>query len=60
MLEEMFDFVQHGNIHDARTVNDLAADWATRINLFDLRVGEELLNWKAQVAQRAASAGRAT
>ena len=58
MLEEMFDFVQHENIYDASTVNDRAADWATRINMFDLRVGEELTNWKAQVAQRAHSARR--
>jgi hypothetical protein len=58
MLEEMFDFVRHENIHDVRSVNDRAADWATRINLFDLRVGAELANWKAQLAQRAQSAGR--
>jgi len=58
MLEEMFDFVRHENIHDVRSVNDRAADWATRINLFDLRVGAELANWKAQLAQRAQSARR--
>jgi radical SAM superfamily enzyme YgiQ (UPF0313 family) len=58
MLEEMFDYVQRGDIHDVRTVNDRAADWATRINLFDLRTGEELAGWKAQLAQRAQDAGR--
>jgi hypothetical protein len=58
MLEEMFDFVQHEDIHAVRPVNDRAADWATRINLFDLQTGEELANWKAQLAQRAQSAGR--
>jgi hypothetical protein len=58
MLEEMFDFVQRENIHGVRSVNDRAADWATRINLFDLGTGAELANWKAQLAQRAQSAGR--
>jgi radical SAM superfamily enzyme YgiQ (UPF0313 family) len=58
MLEEMFDFVRHENIHDVRSVNDRAADWATRINLFDLQAGAELANWKAQLARRAQSAGR--
>jgi anaerobic magnesium-protoporphyrin IX monomethyl ester cyclase len=58
MLEEMFDFVQHENCYDAVTVNDRAADWATRINLFDLEAGADLTRWKARVAQDARSAGR--
>jgi hypothetical protein len=58
MLEEMFGFVQREDLRNFRAVNDRATDWATRINLFDLRVGEELTNWKAQLAQRAQSAGR--
>jgi anaerobic magnesium-protoporphyrin IX monomethyl ester cyclase len=58
MLEEMFDFVQHDEIYDAKSVNDRATDWATRINMFDLRVGQELVSWKASVAQRARVAGR--
>ncbi len=32
----MFDFTLHENIYDARLVNDQAAAWASRINLFDL------------------------
>jgi hypothetical protein len=58
MLEEMFDFVQREDISGARIVNARAAEWATRINLFDLEIGEELTEWKAQVARRARSAGR--
>ncbi len=58
MLEEMFDFVQHEDIRDAGIVNERAAEWATRINLFDLQASEELANWKAQVAQRTQSARR--
>jgi hypothetical protein len=50
MIEEMFDFVQRENIYDAGIMNDRAADWATRINLFDLQVGERLTKWKAQLA----------
>ena len=51
MLEEMFDFTMHENIYDVNLVNDQAAAWASRINLFDLQVQAELLDWKAQVAR---------
>ncbi|MBI5032070.1 MAG: B12-binding domain-containing radical SAM protein [Chloroflexi bacterium] len=51
MLEEMFDFTQHENIYDVNLVNDQAARWATRINLFDLTTQAELERWRAQ-AQR--------
>jgi anaerobic magnesium-protoporphyrin IX monomethyl ester cyclase len=53
MLEEMFDFTMHENIYDANLVNDQAAAWASRINLFDLQVQAELLDWKTQVASNA-------
>jgi len=51
MLEEMFDFTLHENIYDANRVNDQAAAWASRINLFDLQVQAELMAWKARVAR---------
>ncbi len=51
MLEEMFDFTLHENIYDANRVNDQAAAWASRINLFDLQVQAELLDWKAELAR---------
>ena len=51
MLEEMFDFAMHENIYDANLVNDQAAAWASRINLFDLQVQAELVAWKVQVAR---------
>lgn len=51
ILEEMFDFVLHENIYDASLVNDQAASWASRVNLFDLQVLAELEAWRAQVAQ---------
>jgi hypothetical protein len=53
VLEEMFDFVLRENIYDAKLVNDQAAAWASRVNLFDLQMQAELENWKAQVAQNA-------
>jgi hypothetical protein len=49
----MFDFVLRENIYDAKLVNDQAAAWASRVNLFDLQMQAELENWKAQVAQNA-------
>ena len=52
MLEEMFDFTLHENIYDANLVNDQAATWASRVNLFDLEVGAELAAWKAQIARK--------
>jgi hypothetical protein len=52
VFEEMFDFTLHEDVRDAALVNDHAAAWATRINLFDLE-GEVLLaEWREQVAQR--------
>jgi anaerobic magnesium-protoporphyrin IX monomethyl ester cyclase len=51
MLEEMFDFTLHEDIYDANLVNDQAATWAGNVNLFDLPVQAELLDWKAQVAR---------
>jgi hypothetical protein len=51
IFEEMFDFTLHENIHDPTLVNDQAAAWASRINLFDLQVEAELWDWRAQVAQ---------
>ena len=51
MLEEMFDFTLHENIYDANLANDQAAAWASRVNLFDVQVQAELLDWRAQVAR---------
>jgi hypothetical protein len=51
MLEEMFDFTLHENIYDAALVNDQAAAWASRVNLFDLHTQAELADWRVQVAQ---------
>jgi anaerobic magnesium-protoporphyrin IX monomethyl ester cyclase len=52
MLQEMFDFTLHENIYDATVVNDRAAQWASRVNLFDLHMQAELGSWRSQVAQR--------
>ena len=49
----MLDFTLHENIYDAKRVNDRAAEWASRVNLFDMQTQVELLNWRAQVAQAA-------
>ena len=51
MLEEMFDFSLRENIYDAGLVNDQAAAWASRVNLFDLQAQAELEAWETQVAQ---------
>jgi anaerobic magnesium-protoporphyrin IX monomethyl ester cyclase len=51
LLEEMLDFTLHENIYDAKRVNDRAAEWANRVNLFDMQTQVELSNWRAQVAQ---------
>jgi anaerobic magnesium-protoporphyrin IX monomethyl ester cyclase len=51
IFEEMFDFTLHEDIHDPALVNDQAAAWASRINLFDLEVEAELWDWRAQVTQ---------
>jgi len=51
MLEEMLDFTLHENIYDAALVNDQAAAWASRVNLFDLHAQAELADWRVQVAQ---------
>ena len=56
-FEEMFDFTLHENIRSVTLVNDQAALWASRINLFDLRLEAELADWRKQVAQRVAGAG---
>ena len=52
MLEEMFDFTQHENIYDARLVNDQAAAWASRINLFDLEMLAELAIWRKEMTRQ--------
>lgn len=51
MLEEMFDFTLHENIYDANRVNDQAATWASRVNLFDLQLQAELSDWKAEITR---------
>ncbi len=53
LLEDMLDFTLRENIYDAKRVNDRAADWAGRVNLFDMQTLAELLNWRAQIAQAA-------
>ena len=53
LLEEMFDFVRRENIYDARRVNDQAAAWAGRVNLFDFEVGQELASLRARISQDA-------
>jgi hypothetical protein len=47
----MFDFTLRENIYDANLVNDQAAAWASRVNLFDLQAQAELEAWETQVAQ---------
>lgn len=49
LLEEMFDFTQHENIYDVNRVNDQAAQWATRINLFDVNNQIDLENWRKKM-----------
>jgi anaerobic magnesium-protoporphyrin IX monomethyl ester cyclase len=51
-FEEMFDFALHADIHDPGLVNDQAAAWASRINLFDVAVEAEMEAWREQVAAR--------
>lgn len=51
ILDEMFEFTLHGDIRDPSVVNDRAATWASRVNLFDLQVEVELEAWREQVAQ---------
>jgi hypothetical protein len=51
MLEEMLDFTLRENIYDAGLVNDQAAAWASRVNLFDLQAQAELEAWEAKVVQ---------
>jgi radical SAM superfamily enzyme YgiQ (UPF0313 family) len=53
LLEEMFDFARRENIYDARRVNDQAAAWAGRVNLFDFEVGQELAGLRARIARHA-------
>jgi len=53
LLEEMFDFVRRENIYDARRVNDKAAVWAGRVNLFDFEVGQELASLRTRISQDA-------
>lgn len=55
MFEEMFDFTLHEDIRDAALVNERAAAWASRINLFDVQVEAELATWREQVARRITS-----
>jgi radical SAM superfamily enzyme YgiQ (UPF0313 family) len=58
LLEEMLNFTLHENIYDAALVNDRAADWASRANLFDLQAQADLEEWRACIA-RSAQVGRA-
>jgi len=51
MLEEMFDFALRENIYDATLVNDQAAGWASRVNLFDLQMQAELEAWRVKLTQ---------
>ena len=53
MLEEMLDFTLHENIYAAALVNERAAEWASRINRFDLQAQAELEAWRAQIAHSA-------
>ena len=52
IFEEMFYFTLHGDIRNPSLVNEQAVSWASHINLFDLEMEAELLNWREQVAQR--------
>lgn len=52
MLEEMLDFTLHEAIYDARLVNDQAAAWAGRINLFDLELLGELEAWRTDLIRQ--------
>ncbi len=52
IFEEMFNFTLHEDIHDAALVNDRAAGWASRINLFDMQIETELADWREQVMRR--------
>jgi anaerobic magnesium-protoporphyrin IX monomethyl ester cyclase len=54
IFEAMFDFTLHEDIRDPVLVNDRAAAWASRINLFDLDVEAELSAWRKQVAHSVA------
>jgi anaerobic magnesium-protoporphyrin IX monomethyl ester cyclase len=56
LLDEMLEFTTHQNIYDVRLVNDRAAGWATRANLFDLEVQDELSAWQARMEESAALA----
>ncbi len=58
LLEEMFDFVQHEDIYDVNRVNDQAAQWASRINLFDLELEEQLAGWRQEITQAVQEHGR--
>jgi len=51
VLEEMLEFTQRENIYDANLVNDQAAAWASRVNLFDMHMQAELADWRSKVAQ---------
>jgi len=51
ILEEMLDLVLHENIYDANLINDQAAAWASRVNLFDLQALAELEAWRAKLEQ---------
>ena len=51
-FEEMFDFALHADIHDPALVNERAAAWASRINLFDVAVEAEMEAWREEVAKR--------
>jgi anaerobic magnesium-protoporphyrin IX monomethyl ester cyclase len=49
LLEEMLAFTTQENIYDATRVNDQVVAWASRVNLFDLRMRTELQNWREQM-----------
>ena len=51
VLEEMLELVLHENIYDANLINDQAAGWASRVNLFDLQALADLEAWRAKLEQ---------
>jgi len=49
LLEEMLAFTRQENIYDANRVNDQVVAWASRVNLFDLKIQTELQDWREQM-----------
>jgi len=52
IFEEMFDFTLHADIGNPELVNERATGWATRINLSDMQLADELEEWRQQVCRR--------